>query len=286
MGVSMGGHSRSVALRAILLVSTVMSVSPAWGQVTNLEEIIVTPTGRPERRSQIPSTVQVIGGGGGGGGGGSAGIPGPAAPTVPLVTPTGRPELPPRIVGTTQVITRTEIERSVARSVAELLVENAVGFLGQWTPDQTQIVIRGANTEPQGRDFRSQVLVLINGHRAGTGNLAKLSLAEVDRIEIVRGPASVIYGSQNMGGVVKIIMKPGLNPPATFVEGRGGSWGLANGIAQTGGIYQGYDYFFGVSGGNRGDYEVGGGRTEVNTSWERKSGSTTVGYQFNPYHHV
>ena len=95
-----------------------------------------------------------------------------------MTTPTGRTESISRVVGTTQIIGREAIERSTARSVAELMAENAVGFLSEWTPGQTSLNIRGAATEGQGRDFRSQVLVLINGHRAGTANISKLSIAD------------------------------------------------------------------------------------------------------------
>src|SRR5205807_2466499 len=82
-----------------------------------------------------------------------------------------------------------------------------------WTPGQTLLNIRGGITEGQGRDFKSEVLVLINGRRAGTANISKLSLGDVERIEIVRGPASVVYGSQAIGGVVNIITRNGRNTP-------------------------------------------------------------------------
>ena len=109
-----------------------------------------------------------------------------------FITATGRPEPISRLVGTVQVIHQDRIAKSTARSVTELLNENAVGFMSEWTPGQTSINIRGASTEGQGRDFRSQVLVLINGHRAGTANTSKLSSADIERIEIVRGPSSVL----------------------------------------------------------------------------------------------
>ena len=182
--------------------------------------------------------------------------PAVAGTAPPVVTPTGRSEPPSQFVGAVQVIEKSQIEHSTAKSVADILAEYAVGFVSEWTPGQTSVNIRGAATDGQGRDFKSQVLVLINGHRAGTANVAKLSLAEVDRIEIVRGPASVIYGSQNMGGVINIIMKTGLNAPGTFVEGDAGSWGLARGKAQNGGLYNGVDWFAGVSGGRRDDFHI------------------------------
>jgi vitamin B12 transporter len=215
----------------------------------------------------------------------------PASAQVQLdelfVTATGRPEPPSRIVGTIQVIDKAEIERSTASSVTGLLAEHAVGFLSEWTPGQTQINIRGATTDGQGRDFKSQVLVLINGHRAGTANVSKLSLADIDRIEIVRGPSSVIYGSQNMGGVINIIYKTGFTAPGTFVEGSTGSWGLAQGRAQNGGVSKDIDWYGGVAGGTRGDYRIGGsGGKELNTSWHRRGAAGDIGYQINENNHV
>src|SRR6266545_2467131 len=179
-----------------------------------------------------------------------------------FITATGRAEPISRIVGTTQVINRETIERSAAKSVTELFAENAVGFLSEWTAGQTSLNIRGGATEGQGRDFKSQVLVLVNGHRAGTANLSKLSLADVDRIEIVRGPSSVVYGSQNMGGVINIILKTGRTAPGTFVEASTGSWDLLQGRAQKGGTAGAFDWYVGLSDGTRSDFHVGGGARE------------------------
>jgi vitamin B12 transporter len=216
---------------------------------------------------------------------------GPAASAVSsealVVTPSGRQEARGKVAGTVQVIDRAVIERSTSQSVTELLRENAVGFFSEWTPGQTSINIRGAATDGQGKDFRSQVLVLLNGHRAGTANLSKLSLADVDRIEIVRGPASVVYGSQNLGGVINIILKTGRSAPGTLVEGSIGSWDLHQGKVQQGGVSNGVDYYVGVSGGERGDYHSGkGGSTMENTDWERRGATGSLGYQINPNHRL
>ncbi len=205
-------------------------------------------------------------------------------PTV--VTATGRPEPVSKIAGTVQVIQPEAIERSSAKSVTELFAENAVGFMSEWTAGQTSLNIRGAATEGQGRDFRSQVLVLINGHRAGTANISKLSIADVERIEIVRGPASVVYGSQNLGGVVNIILKTGRSAPGTMLEASGGSWGLLQGKAQSGGTVGAFDYYVGLAGGKRDNYQVGGGAGEVNTAWTRAGGTAALGYQIDENNRV
>ncbi len=199
-----------------------------------------------------------------------------------VVTATGRPELRSDITGTIQVIDQQRIETSSAKSVTDLLAENAVGFFSEWTPGQTSINIRGGASDGQGRDFRSEVLVLINGRRAGTANLSKLSPADVERIEIVRGPSSVVYGSQNIGGIINIIMKTGRTAPGTFAEAAGGSADLFQGKLQTGGQWESLDWYLGVSAGKKGDYHSGRGGEEMdNTSWKRRGVTAGLGFQFN-----
>jgi vitamin B12 transporter len=198
-----------------------------------------------------------------------------------VVTATGRPEEVSKIAGTIQVITQDRIAHSSAKSVTDLLGESAVGFMSEWTAGQTSINIRGASTEGQGRDFKSQVLVLINGHRAGTANVSKLSPADVERIEIVRGPSSVVYGSQNMGGVINIILKTGRTAPGTLIEGSVGSWSLFQGKAQSGGTSGKYDWYVGVEAGTRGDYNRSGNVTEQNTHWTRAGGTGALGIQID-----
>jgi vitamin B12 transporter len=123
--------------------------------------------------------------------------------------------------------------------------------------------------------------VLINGHRAGTANVSKLSPADVERIEIVRGPSSVVYGSQNMGGVINIIVKTGRTAPGTLIEGSTGSWSLIQGKAQSGGTSGKYDWYLGIEGGSRGDYNRGGDITEQNTHWSRYGGTGAFGLQID-----
>ncbi|UXM96460.1 TonB-dependent receptor (plasmid) [Bartonella sp. HY329] len=199
-----------------------------------------------------------------------------------VITATGRAEPASNIAGTIQVINAQEIERSSAQSITDLLAENAVGFFSEWTPGQTSINIRGGASDGQGKDFRSQILVLMNGHRAGSANLSKLSLADVERIEIIRGPSSVVYGSQNIGGIINIILKTGLSAQGTKLNAVTGSWGLRKGNFQTGGVYENIDWFFGISGGARDDYHSGRGGSKMrNTSWKRFGVTGALGYELN-----
>jgi vitamin B12 transporter len=213
------------------------------------------------------------------------GLNGPPDSELVVTTATGRPEPISHLTGTVQVITQQQIEDSKAKSIADLLAENAVGFMSEWSADQTQIVIRGALSEGQGRDYKSEVLVLINGHRAGTANIAKLSVADIDRIEIIRGPSSVVYGSQNMGGIINIIYKTGRTAPGTLVEGAAGSSALAATKGQTGGQRNGVDWYAGLNYGTEDSFHAATG-LEQNTGWKRHGETASVGYQMDPNNRV
>ena len=199
-----------------------------------------------------------------------------------VVTATRRPEPRSSIAGTVQVVDEETIRRSPTQSVTDLLAEQGVGFFSEWTPAQTSINIRGGATDGQGRDFRSQVLVLVNGRRAGTANLSKLSPADIERIEIVRGPASVVYGSQAIGGVVNLILRDGRSSPGGFVEAAAGSWGLVEGRARYGLQVPGSDAYLGLSGGQRDSYRVGGGTRLPNTQWTRRGVTGALGADLGP----
>ena len=105
------------------------------------------------------------------------------------------------------VITREDIEARQARYVTDLL-RAVPGFAvsQSGTPgSQTQVRVRGAEA--------NHVLVLIDGARASdpaTGDEFRwefLSTANIERIEIVRGPQSAIWGSDALAGVVNIITR-------------------------------------------------------------------------------
>ncbi|HAE48607.1 MAG TPA: hypothetical protein DCK97_14410 [Tistrella mobilis] len=196
-----------------------------------------------------------------------------------LITAQGRDEPRARAAGTVQVIDTATIRRSSARSVTDLLAENAVGFFSDWSPGQTSFNIRGGATDGQGRDWRSQVTVLMNGRRAGTANLSKLSPDDLDRIEIIRGPASVIYGAQAIGGVVNLVTRSGATEdPGSEITARAGSFGLARGHAANAGGTAGFDHYVGIGGGLSDDYHTPEGQL-ANTAWKRGGGLAALGFE-------
>jgi vitamin B12 transporter len=63
----------------------------------------------------------------------------------------------------------------------------------------------------------------------------------IERVEIIRGPASVQYGSAAIGGVVNVITRQGKDIPKVFVEGVLGSFGHEEGSAGLSGKHKGFE---------------------------------------------
>jgi vitamin B12 transporter len=83
------------------------------------------------------------------------------------------------------------------------------------------IRIRGANP--------TQVQVLVDGVRvksvtSGDFDFADLTLDDIERIEVLRGPQSTLYGADAIGGVVHVITKRGQGPPSAFVDLEAGNY--------------------------------------------------------------
>jgi vitamin B12 transporter len=110
----------------------------------------------------------------------------------------------------------------------------------------TSVFMRGAGSD--------QTMVLIDGVEAndaiatGRGyNWAHLTSDNIERIEVLRGPQSVLYGSDAMGGVINIITRRGQGDPhATFLL-EGGSFGTYRGSASLSGASKLVNYSLGAS---------------------------------------
>lgn len=179
------------------------------------------------------------------------------------------------------VITSEEIRQSSSRNVADLLAEKNIGHIQKYPGNLTSIGIRGFRTDTLGNDLQGHVLVLLDGRRAGSGNLSKFLTKNVARIEIIRGPGAVQYGSAGMGGVVNIITKQG-SSNSMFLEAGAGSFGTYE--SSIGGEVQrnGFDFAGAYTYSTRDDYETGGGDTFNNTGVDYETGmSANLGYSLS-----
>ena len=127
----------------------------------------------------------------------------------PLVVTSGRQAEPQtQATAATTVLQRADIERLQVSSVAELL-ERVPGISVVRTGgagSQTGVFLRGTST--------AQTLVLVDGQRiaaasSGTSSLEFLAPEQIERIEVVRGARSALYGSDAIGGVIQIFTRQG-----------------------------------------------------------------------------
>ena len=127
------------------------------------------------------------------------------------------------------------------------------------------------------------MLILLNGRRAGTGNAAKIMTKNIERVEIIRGPASVQYGSAAMGGVINVITRQGKEKPTLFIEGLLGSYGYKEGSAGFSGRYEAFDFSGTFTRDSSDDYDTANGVQYYNTGYNHKeNGSLNLGYEFLP----
>lgn len=181
------------------------------------------------------------------------------------------------------IIDEEEINVSLAKDLGDLLAEKNIGHIQKYPGALTSIGIRGFRTESHGNDLEGYVLILVNGRRAGTGNAVKIATKNIERVEIIRGPASVQYGSAAMGGVVNVITKQGKGKPSVFVEGIVGSFDHKEGSIGFSGKYKTFDFTGSFTKKSQDDYKTGNGDEFKNTGYDSiENASLNFGYELFP----
>ena len=203
-----------------------------------------------------------------------------------VVTATKIEEPKKDVPASVQIITQEDIKNSTAKDAGDLISEAAIGHVHKYPGALTsRIELRGLTTDLFS-DLKSRVLVLINGHRAGTVNLAKIPVEDIERIEIVKGPASVLYGSSAMGGVINIITKEGKDGFHGFIGGEIGSWDYWKTQADLSGKKGPFDFYLTASRSASDDYEAKDYGKIENTGYDDETVSARLGYKLFDSHHI
>lgn len=207
-----------------------------------------------------------------------------------IVTATRTAQTVDASLASVTVISRKDIERQQARSVEDLLRGvPGINIANNGGPGKnTSVFMRGTESD--------HVLVLIDGIKAGSATsgttaFENIPIEQIERIEIVRGPRSSLYGSEAIGGVIQIFTRKGegagIKPSFSF---GGGSYGTLNGsIGLSGRSRQGWFNMavsgIGTSGFNActGSSGVGCFTKEPDTDrdgYQNIAGSARAGYRF------
>lgn len=165
-----------------------------------------------------------------------------------LVVTASRVATPQEQVGNSlTVITAAQLEQQQIRLVSDALrlVPGLAVNRSGGTGTLTRVRIRGAED--------NHTLVLIDGIEANdpafgsTFDFAHLLSSEIERIEVLRGPQSALWGSDAIGGVVNIITKSGNGPAKVRASLEGGSFGTLQGSASISGGDRQFNYALGAS---------------------------------------
>ena len=153
-----------------------------------------------------------------------------------VVTATRTAQTQDQTLAPVTVITRAEIELLQPSSLQDLLNDTpGMAISNQGGPGKiSAMFLRGTNA--------NQVLVLVDGIRvgsatAGTTPVQDIPVDQIQRIEIVRGPFSSLYGSEAIGGVIQIFLRhaPGtFTPNASVGIGSYSHWKASSGFSAAG----------------------------------------------------
>ncbi|ESA33606.1 hypothetical protein N836_20765 [Leptolyngbya sp. Heron Island J] len=138
---------------------------------------------------------------------------------VPTASTTTRTDTPLRdIPQSIQVIPRQVIEDQQATSIEDVLNNAAsVTFLGNVDSQGLNFAVRGFDDAPLLRDgFR------LLGF-AGSGGATTPEVANLERVEVLKGPASVLYGQAEPGGLINLVSKQPLSEPYYNLQLQGGN---------------------------------------------------------------
>lgn len=188
----------------------------------------------------------------------------------------------------TTVITADQIESQQLRTVPDALAAvpglNVVQSGGPG--GQTSVFIRGTNS--------NHVKVLVDGidvsdpsNPNGSFDFGQLLTGDIERIEILRGPQSGLYGSDAIGGVISITTKSGNGPPKVTLSTEGGSFGTTNERAGLSGSQDNFNYVFNIqhfqsiSTPVTPSYDLAPGEQRNNDFYDNWTYSTKLGYKLS-----
>lgn len=171
------------------------------------------------------------------------------AELTPVVVTANRVPMPASEVGSSvSVVTSQDLENEQVPMVSDALrYVPSMNVTRSGGPAQiTSVFTRGADSD--------QTLVLIDGIEAndptsptGAFDFSTLTVDDVDRIEVLRGPQSTLWGSNAIGGVVNIITRRGQGPPTGYGYAEAGSFNTYREGAGVSGGTKTFDYSFSLS---------------------------------------
>ena len=211
----------------------------------------------------------------------------------------------PEVLVTAQRIAAPESRTPVAMSVLtagqldKLGIDNAAGIGKRLSnvhldgaPDGLRITIRGVSNSDVTEKGDPSAAFMLDGIYIARPQAQTLSFLDVDRIEVLRGPAAAVYGSDAVGGVIQLFTRrgeEGVSPYAGIGFGSKGLRRIEGGVSGKSGLF---DYSFGVAHEDSKGYNVqpvskrnvtkDGFTSPDRDGYNSTSGNAKLGFQITP----
>ena len=270
-------HGRGEAGQRVLLVSSIMAFcsSDRAGRVVRLFAPLVSSLAC----SAVPAAAIAQA---------AAAAPATAAEQV-VITVNRTPQPLSSVLADVSVIERAQIERAGAGGVADLLARlPGIEFARNGGPGgATSLFIRGSETR--------HAAVYIDGMRVdsqftGGATWEQIPLEQIERIEVLRGPAAAVYGSDAIAGVVQLFTRRGTGPARPSAALTLGSYGTVQAQAGVSGSAEALGYALSAMHGRSDGFDAtkpgAFGHNPDKDGWQRSSVQGRVGVQINADHRV
>ena len=192
------------------------------------------------------------------------------------------------VVADVTIIDRDVIERSGAAGLADVLarVPGIEIARNGGAGNQTSVFTRGGESR--------HTIVLIDGVRvdsqstSGGANWQAIPLSQIDRVEIVRGPTSAVYGSDAAAGVIQIFTKKGQGVFAPSITLGYGTYNTQRIDTSASGAVNAFDYSFGLSQDTSNGFNVRPivGQNPDTDGYKSMNVNARLGFQINPNHRL
>lgn len=207
------------------------------------------------------------------------------AETVVTATRTTQPLTD--LLADVSVLDREAIERSGATGLADVLGRlPGIEFQRNGGPGTTTgVFVRGAESR-----FTAVYIdgVRIDSQATGGASWESVPISQIDRIEVLRGPAAAVYGSDALGGVIQIFTKRGEGPFSPFVGIGVGSRGTNKADAGFSGAVGAFDYSLGMAAERSTGFNSRAlaGQNPDADGYRSRSVNAKLGFQLNKAHRL
>ena len=191
------------------------------------------------------------------------------------------------LVADVSIIDRATIERSGATGLADVLARvPGIEMVRNGGPGATtSVYVRGGETR-----FTAVYIdgVRVDSQSTGGANWQTIPISQIDRIEVLRGPAGAVYGSDAIAGVIQIFTRKGETAFSPSVSAGIGSYRTDKLDIGFSGVNAGFDYALSVARESSEGFNSRPivGQNPDNDGYRLETGSARLGFQINPAHRL